>query len=62
MKKTVHTLLSPKKTPHALPKFIHKQDKGPFNNYVEKMRGGRGQKMSVFVQAQGIKDGKILST
>ena len=27
--------------------------KGPFNNYVDKMGGG-GQKMSVFVQAQGI--------
>ena len=29
-------------------------NKGPFNNYVDKMRGG-GQKMSVFVHAQGIK-------
>ena len=28
---------------------------GPFNNYVVKMRGGGGQKMSVFVHAQGIK-------
>ena len=47
------------------------QCRGPFNNYVDKMRGG-GQKMSVFVHAQGIKtvhaggggskDGKILST
>ena len=27
--------------------------KGPFNNYVDKMGGG--QKMSVFVHAQGIK-------
>ena len=42
---------------------------GPFNNYVDKMRGGGGQKMSVFVQAQGIKTvhaggkgAKILST
>ena len=26
-----------------------------FNNYVDKMRGGGGQKMSVFVHAQGIK-------
>ena len=26
---------------------------GSFNNYVDKMRGG-GQKMSVFVHAQGI--------
>ena len=25
--------------------------KGPFNNYVDKMRGGGGQKMSVFVHA-----------
>ena len=29
--------------------------KGPFNNYVDKMRKGVGQKMSVFVHAQGIK-------
>ena len=29
--------------------------KGPFNNYVDKMRGGGGQKLSVFVHAQGIK-------
>ena len=29
--------------------------KGPFNNYVDKMRGEGGQKMSVFVHAQGIK-------
>ena len=29
--------------------------KGAFNNYVEKMRGGGGQKMSVFVHAQSIK-------
>ena len=46
--------------------------KGSFNNYVDKMRGGGGQKMSVFVHAQGIKtvhargggakNGKILST
>ena len=28
--------------------------KGPFNNYVDKMRGGGGQKMSVFVHTQGI--------
>ena len=26
--------------------FMHK---GPFNNYADKMRGGVGQKMSVFV-------------
>ena len=47
-------------------------DKGSFNNYVDKMRGGGVQKMSVFVHAQGIKtvhagklgvkNGKILST
>ena len=29
--------------------------KGSFNNYVDKMRRGGGQKMSVFVHAQGIK-------
>ena len=29
--------------------------KGPFNNYVDKMRGEGGPKMSVFVHAQGIK-------
>ena len=29
--------------------------KGPFNNYVDKMRGGVGQKRSVFVHAQSIK-------
>ena len=28
--------------------------KGSFNNYLDKMRGGGGQKMSVFVHAQGI--------
>ena len=28
---------------------------GPLNNYEDKMRGEGGQKMSVFVQAQGIK-------
>ena len=26
-----------------------------FNNYVDKIRGGGGQKMSVFVHAQGIR-------
>ena len=46
--------------------------KGAFNNYVDKMRGEGGQKMSIFVHAQGIKtvhargggakNGKILST
>ena len=45
---------------------------GAFNNYMDKMRGEGGQKMSVFVYAQGIKavhageeggpkNGKILS-
>ena len=34
--------------------FKLKMGKGPFNYYVDKMRGG-GQKMSVFVHAQGIK-------
>ena len=29
--------------------------KGSFNNYVDKMRGEGGQKMSVFVHARGIK-------
>ena len=29
--------------------------KGPFNNYVDKIRGGGGQKISVFVHAQVIK-------
>ena len=34
-------------------------NKGPFNNYVDKMREGEGgQKMSVFVYAQGIKRGE----
>ena len=36
-------------------KASQKRYKGPFNNYVDKMRGGGGQKMSVFVHAQGIK-------
>ena len=45
--------------------------KRPFNNYVDKMRGRGGQKMSVFVNAQiikfghaggGVKNGKLLST
>ena len=30
--------------------------KGAFNNYVDKMRRGGNQKMSVFVHAQGIKN------
>ena len=29
--------------------------KGSFNSYVDKIRGGGGQKMSVFVHAQVIK-------
>ena len=29
--------------------------KGAFNNYVDKVKGGGGQKMSVFVHAQCIK-------
>ena len=29
--------------------------KGPLKNYVDKMSGGGGQKMSVFVHAHGIK-------
>ena len=29
--------------------------RGSFNIYVDKIRGGGGQKMSVFVHAQGIK-------
>ena len=47
-------------------------NKGPFNNYVDKMRGRVGQKMSAFVHAQGIetvhdegggsKNGKMLTT
>ena len=32
-----------------------KLSKGAFNNYVDKMRAGRGQEMSVFVHAQSIK-------
>ena len=54
--------------------FVHRyiRPKRAFNNYVDKMRGGGVQKMSVFVHAQGIKtvhagklgvkNGKILST
>ena len=30
-------------------------NKESFNNYVDKMEGGGGQKMSVLVHAQGIK-------
>ena len=32
-----------------------KRNKGSFNNYVDKMRGGGGQKISVFVPTQVIK-------
>ena len=53
---------------------VYLAHEGSFNNYVYKMRWGKGgvQKMSVFVHAQGIKTvyvrrvwskkGKILST
>ena len=34
--------------------YFGKYQKGPFNNYVDKMRGGGSQKMSNFVHAQGI--------
>ena len=34
---------------------VYHFNKGPFNNYVDKMMGGGGQKMSVVVHAQGIK-------
>ena len=39
----------------ALVFIFHILRKGAFNNYVDKMREGRGQKISVFVHAQGIK-------
>ena len=32
-----------------------KDDKGLFNNYMDKMKRRGGQKMSVFVHTQGIK-------
>ena len=35
--------------------FIEHVGKGPFNNYVDKIRGEGGKKMSVFVHPQGIK-------
>ena len=38
--------------------------KGPFNNYVDKMKGEGGQQISVFVNTRGgrgSKNGKILS-
>ena len=40
---------------HACKKIRSKVDEGAFNNYMDKMRGGGGQKMSVFVHAQDIK-------
>ena len=52
--------------------FYDRKYKGAFNNYVDKMKGGGDQKISVFVHVQGIKtvhaggvgvkNGKILST
>ena len=33
----------------------HLINRGSFNNYVDKMRGERGQQMFVFVHAQGTK-------
>ena len=59
--KVSYTLLKPFKIEIA---------RGPFSNYVDKVRG-EGSKMSVFVHAQGVntvhagegsKSGKILST
>ena len=35
--------------------ILSSQHKGPFINYVDKMRGGRDQKIFVFVHDQGIK-------
>ena len=52
-------------------KIFQANNKGSFNNYVDKIRGGGGQKMSVFVHTKGLKpvhaggegqNGKILST
>ena len=34
---------------------VHDFGNGPFNNYVDKMRGGGDQKCCVFVHSQGIK-------
>ena len=34
---------------------MNNEIKVPFNNYVDKMRGGGGQKVFFFVRAQGIK-------
>ena len=36
-------------------KESRKSHKGGINNYVDKLRGGGGKKMSNFVHAQGIK-------
>ena len=41
---------------------VHWHGKGSFNNYVDKMRGGGGLKMSVFVHAQVIKTVKTKKT
>ena len=35
--------------------FLVNFDMGPFNNYVDKMRGEGVQKISVFIHVQGIK-------
>ena len=37
------------------PRVVRIGNSGPFNNYVDKLRGKGGQKMSVFVLVQGIK-------
>ena len=42
-------------TPDKKRKKPKADNMGAFNKYVDKMRGGRGQKMSDFVHAQGIK-------
>ena len=36
-------------------RFKNHFDLGAFNNYVDKMKGGGGQKMSVFVHTQDLK-------
>ena len=41
--------------PQRLWGFQRRYVKGTFNNHMDKLRGGGGQKMSVFVHAQGIK-------
>ena len=37
-----------------MPDFVKYCAKGPFNNYVDKMKGEGVKKKSVFVHAQGI--------